>query len=105
MRRILMIGFTMSFMLCFEAFAGVVFLPNASESIGLKGSAGNAERCKSAGYTYTSCSGTWINSAQCPWNNSYYSACCIGGLKYTTSTCKGTSPNVDNCSSAVSCGD
>ena len=103
MRRVLMIVCAMSFALCFEAFAGVVFLPNASESIGLKGSAGNAEQCKNRGYTYTFCSGTLMNP--CPLSNSYYSACCIDGLKYTTSTCKGTSPNVNTCSSSIPCSD
>ena len=85
--------------------AGVVFLPDASESIGLSGSVGDQQQCKNAGYTYTSCpGGKAAADSECKWANGYYNACCINGLKYTTNNCgKGTSPNTSTCTSNIYC--
>ncbi len=91
---------------CFDACARVVFLPRAETSIsGSGGSTGPSGTCQNAGYTFTSCgNGTPVQT--CPYANGYYSACCINGHLYTTSTCSGHAPVTEGnnaCSYSASC--
>ncbi|MBP5614941.1 MAG: hypothetical protein J6X42_00065 [Alphaproteobacteria bacterium] len=97
MKRWSFVLFSCAVLFGFKALAGVQFLPSASGSVGQLDASNAADRCKNAGYTYTSCgAGSYVLGRECPWNASYTDACCVNNILYTTNYCAGTSPDLSN---------
>ena len=73
------------------ANAGVTFLPAAGGSVGSSGKPSAAQtseqKCKSAGYSRTSCGNGQILADQCPYNRSYYKSCCPEDYRFTKEEC------------------
>ncbi len=91
MKKIAVLTLTLASLISLKALAEVQFLPEATENLYIKSSSSTAtsdsDRCRNAGYVYTSCEGALAE--ECPYQNGFYRTCCPAGYTHTLSECTG----------------
>ncbi|MBR2299888.1 MAG: hypothetical protein IJ870_04870 [Alphaproteobacteria bacterium] len=102
MKKLILTAFCLSIAFVLKAEAGVTFLAEAPESVGVKPNTSN-KSCIQAGYTYTTCAGALVNP--CPDDGNYYKVCCPAGYKYTLTECGARPHSTDNCYGYYYCGE
>ena len=103
MKKTLILTLLLALFTSFSAKAEVQFLPEASENMYQKTSAsasGDNDRCKNAGYIYTSCEGAMTD--ECPYRAGYYKICCPAGYLHKRSECTGNISS-DSCAGYYKC--
>lgn len=103
MKKTMLLTLALALLSCFRASAEVQFLPEATENLYIKSyvsASSDTERCRNAGYVYTSCEGALADP--CPYHNGYYATCCPAGYTKQLSECTGNI-SIDNCRGFYKC--
>ncbi len=90
MKKIAVLTLTLASLISLKALAEVQFLPEATENKYIKSpsvSLSDSDRCRNAGYVYTSCEGALAD--ECPYQNGFYKTCCPAGYTHSLSECTG----------------
>ena len=105
MKKLLLTAFAISMCYGYASYAGVVFLPNSSESVGQR-AANDPTDCVSQGYDKTSCANGALAEG-CPSEGqhpTHYRVCCPDGYKYTIDQCPDIGlRSTDNCHGYYRC--
>jgi len=91
-----------------QSFAGVTFLPATDGAVGSGSSSGytsSEQRCRSQGYTRTSCGAGQILVGECPYDSSYFQSCCPEEYRFTKEECleAGLHYSESNCAGFYKC--